>query len=117
MFSYLANGELDELLLVDYQICKWGSPAEDLLFFLTISPATDIRIKEFDNFVAIYHKRLIECLTILGYKKALPTLRELHMDMFNMKNSFYGMFMIVICMALEFSQICYLFYCSFLRLF
>lgn len=90
MFNYLENGNVDETLLVDFQICKWGSPAEDLLFFLTISPALDIRIKEYDHFVAIYYKRLIECLNVLGYKQAVPSLRDLHKDMYDKNNSFHG---------------------------
>ncbi|XP_061393303.1 uncharacterized protein LOC133328773 [Musca vetustissima] len=92
MFNYLPNGEINETLPLDFQICKWGSPAEDLLFFITISPSADIRIKEFDHFVAIYHKRLVECLKVLGYKKRIPTLRDLHCDMFDKKNSFYAFF-------------------------
>lgn len=90
MFSYLPNGELDELLFLDFQICKWGSPAEDLLFFITISCAKDIRIKEFDNFISIYHDRLVECLKVLGFKKPMPKLRDLQKDLFDQKNSFYG---------------------------
>uniref|UniRef100_A0A1I8NPT7 CHK kinase-like domain-containing protein n=1 Tax=Stomoxys calcitrans TaxID=35570 RepID=A0A1I8NPT7_STOCA len=92
MFSYLANGCVNETLLVDFQICKWGSPAEDLLFFLTLSPAADIRLKQYDNFIAMYHKRLVECLKVLGYKKPIPTLRSLHQDMYNKNSSFYAFF-------------------------
>ncbi|XP_073820526.1 uncharacterized protein [Musca autumnalis] len=92
MFSYLPNGEINETILLDFQICKWGSPAEDLLFFLTISPAAELRIKEFDHFVEIYHKRLVECLKVLGYKKKIPALCDLQCDMLDKKNSFYAFF-------------------------
>ncbi|XP_075164820.1 uncharacterized protein LOC142237306 [Haematobia irritans] len=92
MFNYLPNGDINETLMVDFQICKWGSPAEDLLFFLTLSPSYDIRIKEFDHCVEIYHTRLIECLKLLDYKKPLPSLRALHQDMYDKKNSFYAFF-------------------------
>ncbi|XP_065354508.1 uncharacterized protein LOC135948980 [Calliphora vicina] len=92
MFSYLANGELNELMFLDFQICKWGSPAEDLLFFITISAAKNIRIQKFDHFISIYHERLVECLKVLGFKKQLPKLRDLHKDMFDQKNSFYAFF-------------------------
>lgn len=90
MFSYTPDDEIAEILLVDFQICKWGSPVEDLLFFLTISPKADIRIKEFDHFVSVYHARLVECLQILGYGKPIPSLRKLHQDMFDKRYSFYG---------------------------
>lgn len=94
MFSYKSNSSLNDLIFLDFQICKWGSPAEDLLFFISISAAKDIRIKEFDHFISIYYERLVECLKILNYKKPLPKLRDLHKDLFDQKNSFYGMFLI-----------------------
>lgn len=90
MFNYSPTGELKELIFLDYQFCKWGNPAEDLLLFITVSAAKDIRVKEFDNFISIYHERLEECLKILDFKKPIPKLRDLHKDMFDQKNSFYG---------------------------
>ncbi|XP_037949823.1 uncharacterized protein LOC119680883 [Teleopsis dalmanni] len=92
MFNSLPDGEVDELLLLDFQICKWGSPAEDLLFFISISAAKDIRIKEFDHFVEIYYERLIECLKLLKFKQPLPQLREIQIEMFSKHNSFYAFF-------------------------
>ena len=81
---------IKESIFVDYQICKWGSPAEDLLFFITLSTAKELRIKEFDNFIAIYHKRLVECLKLLKFNKHIPTLRELHCSLYHPNVSFYG---------------------------
>lgn len=90
MFNYLPTGELNKVLFVDYQFCKWGSPAEDLLLFITVSAAQDIIVKEFDYFISFYHKHLIDCLTALGYKRPLPKLRDLHKDLLDQNNSFYG---------------------------
>ncbi|XP_065354505.1 uncharacterized protein LOC135948977 [Calliphora vicina] len=92
MFNYLPTGDLKELIFLDYQFCKWGSPAEDLLLFITISAAKDIRIKEFDYFISMYHERLVECLKVLGFKKPLPKLRDLHKDMFDQANTFTAFF-------------------------
>ncbi|XP_023305297.2 uncharacterized protein LOC111687113 [Lucilia cuprina] len=92
MFNYLPNGDLNELIFLDYQFCKWGSPVEDLLLFITISAAKDIRIKEFDNFIYLYHERLVECLKVLGFRKPLPKLRDLLKDIFDENNSFHAFF-------------------------
>ncbi|EDW15818.1 uncharacterized protein Dmoj_GI22570 [Drosophila mojavensis] len=92
MCNYLPDGTLDQLILVDFQICKWGNPAIDLLFFITLSAAKDIRIKEFDNFIYIYWERLVECLKLLKYQKPLPKLRELHTSLYKKQNSFYAFF-------------------------
>ncbi|EDW66722.1 uncharacterized protein [Drosophila virilis] len=92
MCNYLPDGNIDQLILVDFQICKWGSPALDLLFFITLSAANDIRLKEFDHFICIYWERLIECLKLLKYKKPLPKLRDLQASLYKKNNSFYAFF-------------------------
>lgn len=96
MFSYLPDKTLNDLIFLDFQICKWGSPAEDLLFFITISAAKDIRIKKFDHFISIYHERLVECLGVLGFQKPLPKLRDLHKDLYDQKNTFYGEYFMIL---------------------
>ncbi|KAH8343776.1 hypothetical protein KR059_007803, partial [Drosophila kikkawai] len=95
MSSYLPDGTLDKLILIDFQITTWGSPAVDLLFFLILSPANDLRLKEFDNFVRIYWDRLIECLKVLKFKKPLPQLRDLHRSLYKKNHSFYVLFSIM----------------------
>ncbi|XP_034488270.1 uncharacterized protein LOC117792306 [Drosophila innubila] len=92
MCNYLPNGKVDQLILVDFQICKWGSPAIDLLFFITLSAAHDIRLKDFDYFICIYWERLIECLKLLNYKKPVPQLRDLQTSLYKKNNSFYAFF-------------------------
>ncbi|XP_039491324.1 uncharacterized protein LOC120451580 [Drosophila santomea] len=94
MSRYLPDGTLEKLLLIDFQIVMWGSPAVDLLFFLTLSPNNELRIKEFDHFVRIYWERLIECLKVLKLKKPLPKLRDLQNSMNNKNHSFYAFFSI-----------------------
>ncbi|KAH8330964.1 hypothetical protein KR067_009606, partial [Drosophila pandora] len=95
MTNYLPDGSLDKLILLDFQICKWGSPSEDLLFFLILSSRNDLRIKEFDNFVRIYWERLVECLKVLQYKKPLPALREIQRSIYHKNSSFYAFFSIL----------------------
>jgi len=89
MSNYLPDGSLDQLILIDFQLTTWASPAVDLLFFLTLSPEKDLLIKEFDHFVRIYWERLIECLKVLKLKKPLPKLRDLQSSMNNKHYSFY----------------------------
>ncbi|KAH8417163.1 hypothetical protein KR222_005482 [Zaprionus bogoriensis] len=90
LFKYKPDGTIDRPMLVDFQLCKCGSPAQDLLFLITISAAKDVRINEFDKLVRIYWTRLIECLKLLKYQKKLPTLSELQMSMYKGNNTFYA---------------------------
>ncbi|XP_034484889.1 uncharacterized protein LOC117789849 [Drosophila innubila] len=89
-FNCLNHGDLwcnnimfseDRTLFVDLQVGRWGSPAQDLWYMITTSPSLDIKVKEFDHFIQIYHTRLVECLKLLKYSKSIPTLREIHVMM------------------------------------
>lgn len=88
MFSHDANDEVKRSLFVDFQICKWGSPVQDLWYLFTTSVQVEIRAQEFDNIIATYHKRLVECLNVLNYSKQIPSLKELQIMM--LKDSFWG---------------------------
>ncbi|KAH8359880.1 hypothetical protein KR093_009304 [Drosophila rubida] len=89
-FNVLNHGDLwcnnimfsgERIIFVDLQVGRWGSPAQDLWYLITTSASLDIKVKEFDHFIQIYHTRLAECLTLLKYSKPIPTLRELHVMM------------------------------------
>ncbi|KAH8384015.1 hypothetical protein KR009_011744 [Drosophila setifemur] len=92
LYKYDQNGSLEEALVLDFQHCMWASPAQDLLFIITISPEKNLRIKEFDNFVRIYWEHLIECLVVLKYKKPLPKLRDLQSAISKRINTLYAFF-------------------------
>lgn len=80
MFKYNDQGEREETILVDFQICKYGSPVQDLLYFLFSSPKQEIRLKNFDYFIKYYHDNLVENLKLLEYPKPIPSLNSLHID-------------------------------------
>lgn len=90
LYKYYPDGNIDSAILLDYQLCKYGSPAQDLLFLITISAAKDIRIKKFDMFVRVYWERLTVCLQLVKYQQQLPSLRDLHKSMLKKNNTFYG---------------------------
>lgn len=80
MYSHDDQNKIKELLIVDYQICQWTSPAIDLLFLLIESPELPIKVKEFETFVYYYHSHLIENLRKLNYSKKVPSLLDLQID-------------------------------------
>lgn len=88
MLSYTQSGEINQLRFVDFQLCKWGSPAQDLWGLIIGSAKHSIRIQHFDCFIRIYHSHLVRCLKILNYGERMPMLRELHMKM--IKYGFWG---------------------------
>ncbi|XP_017488159.1 PREDICTED: uncharacterized protein LOC108376452 isoform X2 [Rhagoletis zephyria] len=78
MFQYDAFGRIKETYFVDYQIPKYGSPAQDLYYLILSSTSYDLKLKQFDYFVKFYHENLAQSLTLLKYPKQIPKLKDLH---------------------------------------
>ncbi|KAH8390807.1 hypothetical protein KR200_000923 [Drosophila serrata] len=95
LYKYGERGDLQEACLLDFQICKWGSPAQDLLMMSTISAEKGWRIKEFDNIVRIYWQYLIECLDKLKYEQPYPQLRDLQSSLYKKNNTLYAFFCVM----------------------
>ncbi|XP_054726573.1 uncharacterized protein LOC129236297 [Anastrepha obliqua] len=78
LFKYNAFGEIKDTRFIDFQVGKYGSPANDLYYFILSSTAADIRISQFDYLVRYYFDNLVENLKLLQYHRPLPKLRNLH---------------------------------------
>lgn len=88
MFRYDENDRLLDTYLVDYQIPCYGTPAQDLLYFILTSAQLDIKINRFDYMIKYYHDNLVEQLTLLRYKKKMPTLKDIQQSL--IKYSLWG---------------------------
>ncbi|XP_016952771.1 uncharacterized protein LOC108026365 [Drosophila biarmipes] len=88
MFQYDAFGKIKEVYLVDYQIPKYGTVAQDLLYFLLSSTKLEDKLTKFDYYIKVYHDYLVEHLKILKYSKPIPSLRDIHLALF--KYGFFG---------------------------
>ncbi|XP_013107718.2 uncharacterized protein LOC106087275 [Stomoxys calcitrans] len=82
MFQYDAFGKIKETYLIDYQMPKYGTPAQDLYYFILSSTNLEIKLKKFDYFIKFYHSHLSENLKLLKYSKPIPKLSELHIMLF-----------------------------------
>ncbi|XP_065366631.1 uncharacterized protein LOC135959594 [Calliphora vicina] len=78
MFQYDKEGKLQETYFVDLQIPSYGSPAQDLLYFIISSAQLDIKVNKFDYMIKYYHDNLVDHLRLLKYGKPVPNLRDLH---------------------------------------
>ncbi|XP_075148803.1 uncharacterized protein LOC142222514 [Haematobia irritans] len=88
MFKHDETGNIEETYYIDYQVCKYGTPAQDLWYFLMSSTQLDIKVEHFDYFIRYYHENLLENLKLLEYQGQVPTLNELHQIM--LKYGFLG---------------------------
>ncbi|XP_064552608.1 uncharacterized protein LOC135438274 isoform X1 [Drosophila montana] len=82
LFKFGSKGELIDIIFVDFQLPKYGHPSADLLNFIMTSVHIDHKLKYFDYFIKYYHDQLIEHLKLLEYEDRLPTLAELHMQLY-----------------------------------
>ncbi|KAK9298560.1 hypothetical protein QLX08_008151 [Tetragonisca angustula] len=77
MFKENEKGQPVELLLVDYQMSVYTSPAIDLLYFLNICPEFDLKYSQDDYFLKIYLDTLEETMKNIGCKRKPPTMKQL----------------------------------------
>lgn len=69
-----------DVLLIDFQLCFWGSPVYDLLLFIMLSVHDDFKVDHFDDLIEFYQQRIGESLTLLGYDGHIPSFEEFKVD-------------------------------------
>ena len=74
---------LKDVLLIDFQLCNWSSPAVDLHYFLhtSLEPKLQLDVHAIDGLVQCYHTTLASTLKKLNYNGYIPTLHELQVQL------------------------------------
>ncbi|XP_065354504.1 uncharacterized protein LOC135948976 [Calliphora vicina] len=83
MMQYDEENCLKDVLLIDFQLSNWSSPAVDLHYFLhtSLEPKLQLDMHALDKLVQYYHTILTETIKSLKYKGYIPTLHELHVQL------------------------------------
>uniref|UniRef100_A0A1I8PQJ6 CHK kinase-like domain-containing protein n=2 Tax=Stomoxys calcitrans TaxID=35570 RepID=A0A1I8PQJ6_STOCA len=97
MYQYDDEGNLKDTHVVDLQMPRFGSVAQDLMYFILSSTQLDLKVKRFDELVAYYHQQLVEHLKILEYSKTMPCLRDIHKSL--IKRNVWGILTVSCIMA------------------
>ncbi|XP_065721964.1 uncharacterized protein CHKov2 isoform X2 [Drosophila suzukii] len=82
MFKYKDDSEVEDVCFVDFQLPKFGTPAQDLFCMLMTSPKFSIKLDKFDHFIEYYHQQLVEHLSLLNYNRNAPTLAQFHTHLY-----------------------------------
>ncbi|KAH8293882.1 hypothetical protein KR054_006114 [Drosophila jambulina] len=82
LFKLDPKGDVEDVVFVDFQNPKYGSPTQDLFYFIMTSVHIDYKLDYFDFFIRHYHEQLTKHLDLLGFKGAQPSLRDMHMLMY-----------------------------------
>ncbi|XP_034488583.1 uncharacterized protein LOC117792520 [Drosophila innubila] len=88
MYSHDSFGKIKEIYLVDFQLPKYGTVAQDLYYFLLSSTKFEDKLTKFDYYIKFYHENLTQHLKLLKYPKTIPTLRDIHLSLF--KHGLWG---------------------------
>lgn len=80
MFKYSSEGKVQDVLLVDFQICNVNSPMLDLHYFIVSSLQNSVRLSKIDYIISFYQRELSSNMKKLGAKTAPPTLLQLQKD-------------------------------------
>ncbi|XP_017845822.1 uncharacterized protein LOC108602276 [Drosophila busckii] len=75
------ENEIEDVCFVDFQLPKYGTPAQDLFGLLMTTPNLHIKLSKFDYFVEYYHQKLVMCLKALKYNGKIPSLSELQSNL------------------------------------
>lgn len=76
MFKYDDNGEIEDTILVDFQICNYGPPALDVTYCLYTSSDDAISEVDWEMLVQHYYDKLRDMLAKLNYSKKFLSLME-----------------------------------------
>ncbi|XP_017123801.1 uncharacterized protein LOC108143788 [Drosophila elegans] len=77
MFRIDDVGHVEDTALLDYQLVKYGSPANDLYYCILSSAEKEIKLAQFDNMVQYYFYHLLDNLKVLNCQSTLPKLEDI----------------------------------------
>ena len=84
---------------IDFQICKFATPAIDLIYALYYFLSTENRKTRRAEIIAIYHEEFVDALKKFGYLKSPPSLMDLQVEL--LKNGFFEV-IVSVCMSIFF---------------
>lgn len=74
------DGKLDDIMLLDFQLSVWSTPAVDLIYALYNTVSIDTREEHRDDLITFYHQELVACLNKFGYLRKPPTMHQIQME-------------------------------------
>uniref|UniRef100_A0A8W7PNJ0 CHK kinase-like domain-containing protein n=1 Tax=Anopheles coluzzii TaxID=1518534 RepID=A0A8W7PNJ0_ANOCL len=75
------NGEVQDTMLIDYQICSWTTPVVDLYYLLDTIVDQSVKEQHRDAMVYLYYEELRRLLHQLGWLGRVTSLQELHIEL------------------------------------
>ncbi|XP_055547038.1 uncharacterized protein LOC129731230 [Wyeomyia smithii] len=80
MMYKIENGTTKDILLLDYQISVWGSPAIDIIYSLYVLCSTETRENHRGELIKFYYDEFVASLNKFGHLGKIPTLLDLNVE-------------------------------------
>ncbi|XP_062546559.1 uncharacterized protein LOC134212583 [Armigeres subalbatus] len=80
MMFKIEDSDTKDILLLDYQLSFWGTPACDIIYSLYNTCSIETRANHRDELIKFYHDEFTATLNKLGYMKKIPTLVDLQVE-------------------------------------
>ncbi|XP_054091594.1 uncharacterized protein LOC105221677 [Zeugodacus cucurbitae] len=100
MVKYVDN-KLIELMLLDYQVSIFGSPAIDLYYAFTMMYSPSMRMEKMDELLNYYVGNFQDTLHIVQYKGHIPTIDEFKAEMRDYRH--WGLYLISTLLCLNYA--------------
>lgn len=80
-FMYqISNGKTEDIMLLDFQISTWGSPAVDIIYSLYNSVSIETRDNHRDELIKFYYDEFVKALKMFKYQGKVPSLIDLRVE-------------------------------------
>lgn len=87
----MVGGKLVDILLLDYQLANFGSPALDLGYAMHNCVDEETRTNHRDELIHVYYQQFVTTLKRLGFLGRIPTMIDLQIELLR-KGGFVGNF-------------------------
>ncbi|XP_055605521.1 uncharacterized protein LOC129753700 [Uranotaenia lowii] len=81
MMFKINEGVTEDIMLLDFQISVWATPAIDLLYSLYNTVGAETRHTHREELISYYYEQFAEALKKFGYSKKIPTLVDLRVEL------------------------------------
>ncbi|XP_058453439.1 uncharacterized protein LOC131431630 [Malaya genurostris] len=80
MMYKVVDGKTQDILLLDYQVSVWGSPAIDVIYSLYNMCSSETRDNHRNELIKFYYDQFVASLNKFGYLGKIPPLINLHVE-------------------------------------
>ncbi|KAG5678235.1 hypothetical protein PVAND_007927 [Polypedilum vanderplanki] len=94
LFKKNDEGKISDVLFIDYQMSKWGSPCIDLFYLIYLVASQETRENYRNEIIAFYYQELVKSLKQIGFMSKPPAMLDLNVEL--LKNGFLEV-LIAVC--------------------